>query len=58
MVIKSKSFPANSAINNQILCKTKIKKRITNTVANVIRKDFNKYLSIIFMEWLYVKATD
>ena len=45
---KSKSLPANSEIKSQTVCNINIKKRITNTVANVVRKDFNKYLSSIF----------
>jgi len=45
---RSKSFPANSDIKSQTTCNMNIKKRITNTVANVIKKDFNKYLSSIF----------
>ena len=44
----SKSFPANSEINSQTTCNTNMKKRITNTEVNVVRKDFNKYLSSIF----------
>ena len=48
IMIKSKSLPANSEMNSQTTCKTNMKKRITNTVANVTRKDFNKYLSSIF----------
>jgi hypothetical protein len=45
---KSKSLPANSAISNQTVCNMNIKKRITNTTVNVIRKVFRMYLSIIF----------
>jgi hypothetical protein len=41
-------LPANSAINSQTVCKMNIKNKITNTVVNVIIKDFNKYLSKIF----------
>jgi hypothetical protein len=48
MVIKSKSLPANSAMKSQILCKMKIKNKMTNTEAKVIKKDFKIYLSIIF----------
>ena len=48
IIMKSKSFPANSEINSQTTCKTNMKNRITNTVANVMRNDFNKYLSSIF----------
>ena len=44
----SKSLPANSAISNQTVCKMNIKKRITNTTVNVIKKVFKMYLSIIF----------
>jgi hypothetical protein len=44
----SKSLPANSAISSQTVCKMNIKKRITNTTVNVIRKVFKMYLSIIF----------
>ncbi len=47
-VKKSRSLPANSAINSQTVCKMNIKNKITNTVVNVIIKDFNKYLSKIF----------
>jgi hypothetical protein len=47
-VRKSKSFPANSAINNQTVWSMNIKNKITNTVANVIMNVFNKYLSNIF----------
>jgi hypothetical protein len=45
---KSKSLPASSAISNQTVCNMNIKKRITNTTVNVIRKVFRIYLSIIF----------
>jgi len=45
---KSKSFPANSPINNQTVCKMNINKRMTNTVVNVETNNFNKYLSSIF----------
>ncbi len=45
---KSKSFPASSAINNQTVCKMKIKNKITNTVVNVVKNVFSKYLSKIF----------
>ncbi len=48
IIIKSKSFPANSVIKSQTVWRIKIKKRITKTVVNVIRNDFNKYLSSIF----------
>ena len=48
MVKKSKSLPANSAMNNQIPCKTNIKNKITNTEVNVIMKDLIMYLSNIF----------
>jgi hypothetical protein len=44
----SKSLPANSAISSQTVCNMNIKKRITNTTVNVIRKVFRMYLSIIF----------
>ena len=44
----SKSFPANSAINSQTVCKINIKQRITKTEANVIANDFKMYLSNIF----------
>ena len=47
-IIKSKSLPASSAINNQTVCKMNIKKRITNTVVNVIRNVLRMYLSKIF----------
>ena len=47
-IMKSKSLPANSAINNQTVCSMNTKKRITNTVANVPKNVFNKYLSRIF----------
>lgn len=51
MTIKvSKSLPANSEINNQTVCRMKIKNRITKTEENVIQNDFNKYRSIIFTE--------
>ncbi|WP_246034213.1 hypothetical protein [Flavobacterium sangjuense] len=46
--MKSKSLPASSEMNSQTTCKTNMKKRITNTVVNVMRNDFNKYLSSIF----------
>ena len=45
---KSKSLPASSAMNNQTVCSMNIKNKITNTVANVIKNVFNKYLSRIF----------
>ena len=48
IIMKSKSFPANSEINSQTVWSMNIKNKITNTVVNVVRKDFNKYLSIIF----------
>jgi hypothetical protein len=44
----SRSFPASSAIKSQTVCKMNIKKRITNTEVNVIRKVFKRYLSRIF----------
>ena len=46
--IKSKSFPANTAINNQTVWRIKINKRMTNTVVNVEMNNFSKYLSSIF----------
>jgi hypothetical protein len=46
--IKSKSFPASSAIKSQTVCKMNIKKRITNTEVNVIKNVFKRYLSRIF----------
>jgi hypothetical protein len=36
-ITKSKSLPANSLINNQTVCKMKIKNKITNTEVNVIK---------------------
>ncbi len=45
---KSKSLPASSEMNNQTVCNINIKNKITNTVVNVIKKVFNKYLSNIF----------
>jgi hypothetical protein len=45
---KSKSLPANSAISSQTVWRMNIKKRITNTTVNVIRKVFKMYLSRIF----------
>ena len=48
IIIKSKSFPANSEMKSHTTCKTNMKNRITNTEVNVMRKDFNKYLSSIF----------
>jgi hypothetical protein len=48
IIMKSKSLPANSPMKSQIDWRIKMKKRITKTVVNVIRKDFNKYLSSIF----------
>jgi len=47
-IAKSKSLPANSAMNNHTDCSMNMKKRITNTMVNVVRKVFNKYLSRIF----------
>ncbi|GEC78629.1 hypothetical protein FAQ01_14990 [Flavobacterium aquatile] len=44
----SKSFPASSEMNNQTVCNMNIKNKITNTVVNVIKNVFNKYLSNIF----------
>jgi hypothetical protein len=41
-------LPANSAINSQTDWRMNIKKRITNTMVNVVRKVFSKYLSRIF----------
>ena len=46
--IKSKSLPASSAIKSQTVCNMNIKKRITNTEVNVIRKVLRRYLSSIF----------
>ena len=48
IIIKSRSLPANSVMKSQTVWRIKMKKRITKTVVNVIRKDFNKYLSRIF----------
>ena len=48
IIMKSKSLPANSPMKSQIDWRIKMKKRITKTVVNVIKKDFNKYLSSIF----------
>lgn len=48
IIKKSKSLPANSEMKSQTTCNTNMKNRITNTVVNVIMKDFNKYLSSIF----------
>ncbi len=48
IIEKSKSLPANSAISSQTVCSMNIKKRITNTTVNVIRKVFKMYLSRIF----------
>lgn len=48
IIIKSKSLPANSVIKSQTVWRIKMKKRITKTVVNVIKKDFNKYLSSSF----------
>ena len=45
---KSRSFPANSEMKSQTVCKMNIKNKITNTVVNVIKKDLSKYLSNIF----------
>jgi len=44
----SRSFPASSLIKSQTVWRTNIKKRITNTEVNVIRKVFRRYLSRIF----------
>ena len=46
--IKSKSLPASSKIKSHTVCSMNIKKRITNTEANVIENDFKIYLSNIF----------
>lgn len=46
--IKSKSFPANSAMNNQTVWSINIKNKITNTVINVDTNVFRRYLSSIF----------
>jgi hypothetical protein len=46
--IKSRSLPANSEINNQTVCKMKMKNKIINTVKKVAMKVFSKYLSRIF----------
>jgi hypothetical protein len=48
IITMSKSFPANSEIKSQTTWSTNIKNKITNTVVNVIKKDFNKYRSSIF----------
>jgi hypothetical protein len=47
----SKSLPASS-VNSQTVCSMNIKNKITNTVVNVIRNVFNKYLSRIFTQEL------
>ena len=46
--LKSKSLPANSEMNNQTVCRIKIRNKITNTEINVNAKDFKMYLSSIF----------
>jgi len=51
IITKSRSLPANSEMKSHTTCNTNMKKRITNTEANVIRKDFNKYLSSIFTRY-------
>lgn len=43
-----KPFPANSGIYIHKSCKMKIKNKITNTEANVVKKLIMMYLSIIF----------
>jgi hypothetical protein len=48
--IISRSFPASSAIKSQTVCKINIKKRITNTEVNVIKKVFKRYLSRILTQ--------
>ena len=48
IIIKSNPLPASSEINSHTTWSMNIKNKITNTVANVIKKDFNKYLSNIF----------
>lgn len=37
IIMKSRSLPANSDINNQTVCKMNIKNKITNTEVNVIK---------------------
>ncbi|ANO48839.1 hypothetical protein Pf1_00591 [Flavobacterium columnare] len=49
IIKKSRSFPANSDINNQTVCKMNIKNKITNTEVNVIKKDLSRYRSRIFI---------
>lgn len=46
--IKSKSLPASSEIKSQTVWRMNMKKRITNTVVNVTKNVFSKYLSKIF----------
>ena len=45
---KSKSFPANSPINNHTDCKINTRNKMTNTVVKVVTKVFRMYLSRIF----------
>ena len=45
---KSKSLPASSEMKSQTVWSMNIKNKITNTVVNVIKNVFNKYLSNIF----------
>ena len=45
---KSRSLPASSDINSHTVCSMNMKNRITNTVVNVSKNVFNKYLSRIF----------
>lgn len=48
ITIVSKSFPANSAMNNQIVCRIKMRNKITNTEVKVNRNVRKMYLSRIF----------
>ena len=53
ITIVSKSFPANSAMKSQMVCRIKIKNKITNTEVNVNRKVRKMYLSKIFNGLFY-----
>ena len=53
ITIVSKSFPANSAMNNQIVCRIKIRNKITNTEVKVNRNVRKMYLSRIFNGLFY-----
>lgn len=55
---KSKSLPANSDINNHIVCSKRINMMITKSGKNVFKNEVNIYLSSIFKSLLINKSRD